>query len=1351
MPEIVDNVEYLAKTIGPRPAGTEEEQQAALYIADQLKKDAGLPTQIEDFGGVYDTELTGIICGAAAVLAALLGLAVPALGVLAVILALLAVICYAAENFGKPLLSRILGRGVSQNVVAKYETANADTARRRRKIILVAHYDSGKVRGELTNPVISFLRQLHWAGLIGMGLVALGLIFCDIFLLNSTGFFHGFFTLLAIVGAILSLIPLGISVLHKTAPYNEGANCNASGVAVLLEVARRIGNGRISEEEIAQRQAVVHGEEAARDADLVPVGAEIVYESQKLQAPDIAPTSEAARLAAAKAAIAALTGKPVPGAAAVSDISNNLVQVKDQPVAAPNESETHEWREETREAFQGSGAVAGEFAENEEEAQAEPAPAFEEQAAGEDAQAPNDAAEAAVQPEMLTGMAAGSAAVFGAAGTGSVPSWFKRAQENAKKSGKVDDEPVVARSRFAEALEAQEAAEAARAAAAEPDFSRFFTPATPASETEPATAAAPQAAEEDLPSLDGLFAPTGAAGAAASEEGLPARSDAASQEPAVFAQSTVGGLAREVVGEPNQAIASEADVPAATEGEGAFGAEDSKAAAEFANEPAAPADAESAALAGTDPEAEKAAEPDLETVQPAAQVGEQNEVSGLDQATIAMPVVEVSKIDEPSAASPVATEAAASEPAAEEASAPAAEGTSQTESVDGAEEPPVKRSRFADAFEAADALSTQADEPAQAEAPAQADEPAQAEAPLDAQESEQEQLSPEQTIAFDALAVGAALPFSDSAVAQSEPEGAGIADASTELFGLDLTGSLDAIAKPLTDNGEMQEQQRSELHKQRAPLAEAAVAGQEAGAKSLLTNLPSISVSMAPIVLDGAEEASDAQDSSRRVQDLRASLPSLSGLIGKPVVVSETEESEASVVNSAGSFAPASATGAFAPIGDELLQDVAPEDIYIEDADDSTYDETHTETGAFAGPGYVDMPKSRLRRWFDRITHKNDADEETPQEWLDVDDDFDARTVGAERGGWESFRQDQPSPEADVTQKIDALPEEWAQAAQVQDAVQDASQEVVQGFDDPFEDEDAYAGEDGYAGDSSQDEYNNFFQEGANDEDHKRFWHGGAFSFLRSLEERVGLAPAAEDGEEQPEGATASKEPFDFGEDAMAGFDDADISQPAESVETPEPAERADQAHEQGEAADEALAAADDFGVDAHAGAAGEQDQVDEEIRQIYQFRNPDVNTDVWFVALGSELAGHAGIQAFLAEHADELRGAMVVDLGAMGRGELSYVQSEGLFKTVQASSRLKRYLNKVARATGLAAEKTTLTWDDSAASVSIKNGVQGIHLVGMEGNLPAGMGQANDVSEEVEEETMLANADFVMELIKNI
>ena len=47
MPDIKEHIAYLSQEIGARPAGTEEEQQAALYITEQFQKEAGLPANIE--------------------------------------------------------------------------------------------------------------------------------------------------------------------------------------------------------------------------------------------------------------------------------------------------------------------------------------------------------------------------------------------------------------------------------------------------------------------------------------------------------------------------------------------------------------------------------------------------------------------------------------------------------------------------------------------------------------------------------------------------------------------------------------------------------------------------------------------------------------------------------------------------------------------------------------------------------------------------------------------------------------------------------------------------------------------------------------------------------------------------------------------------------------------------------------------------------------------------------------------------------------------------------------------------------------------------------------------------------
>ena len=57
----------------------------------------------------------------------------------------------------------------------------------------------------------------------------------------------------------------------------------------------------------------------------------------------------------------------------------------------------------------------------------------------------------------------------------------------------------------------------------------------------------------------------------------------------------------------------------------------------------------------------------------------------------------------------------------------------------------------------------------------------------------------------------------------------------------------------------------------------------------------------------------------------------------------------------------------------------------------------------------------------------------------------------------------------------------------------------------------------------------------------------------------------------------------------------------------------------------------------------------------------------------------------------------------------------------------------------------------ESAASYAIKHGYQAMHLVGMRDGKPAYYAQADDVFENIEEDVLARNADFVMELLKNI
>ena len=448
MPDIKEHIAYLSQEIGARPAGTEEEQQAALYITEQFQKEAGLPANIEDFNGVGDPHLPSMICCGAAVVLALLSLIVPVLSIIGVIGCLAAAGLFAAEYLDKPIISKLLGKGVSQNVVAKYAPAAPEDGEgaRRRKVILVARYDTGKVRAELAGPtaqVMPLVGKISFGAMVALPVL---LIIKGVALGSSEGTLTTIFTLLIVIAMLLTAIPLALGALHQTAAYNEGANCNASGVAALLELARRIGAGRVSEAEIAEREdALMHGPEAAYESGLVPEGAEFVYSSHPRSSME-----DEESLIAAKAAISALSGKPVDGMTA-EEVERNLQKIErhDREEA---EEEARMQRMEARaiESARRDAEQARLAAEQEQQAleaqQAEEAEKAQAEFEAQQAAAQQAAAQQAAAQQMQ------AAAEQQRAAQASVPDWYARAQEKAKKPRNA--EKPAHRSRYASALDA---------------------------------------------------------------------------------------------------------------------------------------------------------------------------------------------------------------------------------------------------------------------------------------------------------------------------------------------------------------------------------------------------------------------------------------------------------------------------------------------------------------------------------------------------------------------------------------------------------------------------------------------------------------------------------------------------------------------------------------------------------------------------------------------------------------------------------------------------------------------------------------------------------------------------------
>lgn len=1231
MPDIKEHIAYLSQEIGARPAGTEEEQQAALYITEQFQKEAGLPANIEDFNGVGDPHLPSMICCGAAVVLALLSLIVPVLSIIGVIGCLAAAGLFAAEYLDKPIISKLLGKGVSQNVVAKYAPAASEDGEgaRRRKVILVARYDTGKVRAELAGPtaqVMPLVGKISFGAMVALPVL---LLIKGVALGSSEGALTTIFTLLTVIAMLLTAIPLALGALHQTAAYNEGANCNASGVAALLELARRIGAGRVSEAEIAEREdALMHGSEAAYESGLVPEGAEFVYSSH----PRSSMENEES-LIAAKAAISALSGKPVDGMTA-EEVERNLQKIErhdreeaeeearmQRMEARAIESARRDAEQARLAAEQEQQALEAQQAEEAEKAQAE----FEAQQVAMQ-QAEFEAQQVAAQQAAAQQAAAQqvqAAAEQQRAAQASVPDWYARAQEKAKKPRNA--EKPAQRSRYASALDAAVAESAGHFAKANNivehelecsfDIDRDTIREVRAPQWATIAPVQPTVQPETKQSAANAAANVSVNAVSAAEQAAHMQQIPVQEEPAV--QITA----------PQQAVQLDAQVETAS-----------------ADEPAPAAPQTDVAVAAPAPEASApAAEPALE------QAAAQQPVAQFASAQVSAP--------EPVRAQVVAP-AEVADPFA----------TAATPPID------VTKLHLEDVPPMGDVPMPAFLDPRKVQEEAQS---RQSDAPRSGNRVDVTQASINEAGRVDAAnapAVPMPAPASESAdemVPELQAKPLDIPDASVVPAAPVTLPEISATAPAAPVAAAV---------KQRAPLADVESAGKTA-ARSLLNLLPSIGSSdiKASHEQEG-EEAGEPGEKKDSKPSLLASLPSLSGSI-KAADAAQAQPG----VNAAASFGTAGATGSFAPVSSELANTMDPEDMYVDDADDSAYDDHFTETGAFAGPGYMEMPKSRFRRLFDKFLHRKDDEEDTPQEWLDVDDNFEARAAGKARGGWESFQEEHYEQgeyqgdyavEADqdaaaypgATQALPALQSDDLGATQAWTPqpidVEAAGQEVSQvAYDDSFNVDDV--------ADNEQSGSNRF-----------RPWHGGAYSARRM------------------ENSNLSSE----------------------------------------ELADEAAAAAVPTPV-----------ELNEELNEVYQFRNPDIDAEVWFVALGSELAQNSGMKAFLEAHQSELRGAFIVDIDAIGAGDLTMIEREGFLKPSKASSRMKRYIRKASQATGTKVASGALLGEESAASYAAKHGCQVTHLVGMEGGKPALYGQQGDIVENIDEKKLASNVDFLMELLKNM
>lgn len=1225
MAEIMDDIVHLSQEIGPHPAGTEEEQQAALYLAEEIQKESGFTSVIEDFQCVTNYLIPTFVCFGLALVAVIVSIVLPIAVIPCFIAVVLAAVLFGLEVFKKPVLSRFLRAGASQNVVAKYQPTPMGGVARRRKIILVANYDTGKVLKEEELPIAGILLLLNKASIIALAVAVLILFLRMTFFATDTGAISSILVMLLVICAVLFVIPLARAVLHLVAPYSQSANNNAAGVAVLMDVARQVGTGLVSNEEVLERAKqegnYVHGESAARAAGVVPEGASLEYDS------NLSPQES---LAAAKAAIAALTGKPVADKVPVTDISSRLVKggglepVDEEAVSSVHfeVSETPQISPNKQRRFRtmvsmDNEAEAGEIASatprsrvedqvQEEHIQSEAQGVEEEQNAAQ-----LDSYSEAASFERPAPMAmVDNAAAMPSASVDKTPAWAKAAQAKARKNKPEESQPrKVSRSRYADTVAAHlmenqtahqvntgmqasriQTDSSANVSDSESENSELASRLA-ALRSEIESAEAPHITDSTQAVLDNMETP------AESVEAVPGATK--SENTQVQNMQPQDASLQEDQQEKSSSRSFSQSVRKSETGVRAFASRLKSVTSRTHVDDDQPTQATtqkvSVPIEGSEEEASDSLHSEEATKKAAvASPGETAAISPIDVSQF----MNKEQFDE--------TDLVEDD---------AFDNSDIYGDVDKYVPQPISRGTLDVDRSAPDAEETQKVSSEQIQ---EAIQEASAHEPIIEPRAQEESVE----VASPIMGMETMIPQVPSAEEVESQQ-----QAKRQVI------VLPDVVAPQATSGE--------AAKQRAPMAESNEST-KAGSKALLSN-------MLPRIGDtnGIEPVE-----VEKKDTFGLNLPSLDNSTPANTTVSAT-----------GSFSTVGGTGSFAPVGDELVADVAPEDLYIDDADDSAYDEDYTETGAYAGRGYVEMPKSRAGRLFGRFRKKKKDKQEdvSVNDWVNVDDSYDARSVGKARGDWSSFRQDD---------KENAAP--------------GATTQIPQANNDGFVDIDYHE----------------------TDFDNRRGWNGGAFSLSR--------LKRSQNKAEEP---TPEQDEI---------YDDVILEESQALVE------------------DNPYTHTDDDAITA--------EQINRELRKLQDFRHPDIDTEVWFVALGSDQYSHSGITAFLDEHADEMKGAVIINLEALGAGTLSVVDQESeTFKTHRPSSRIKRFVRQASERSGVAYHTTPLTCRETPATIAMARGIQAFTVAGMGDGNTALYSAENDIVENIDPESLKEASNFIMAILKSI
>lgn len=143
---------------------------------------------------------------------------------------------------------------------------------------------------------------------------------------------------------------------------------------------------------------------------------------------------------------------------------------------------------------------------------------------------------------------------------------------------------------------------------------------------------------------------------------------------------------------------------------------------------------------------------------------------------------------------------------------------------------------------------------------------------------------------------------------------------------------------------------------------------------------------------------------------------------------------------------------------------------------------------------------------------------------------------------------------------------------------------------------------------------------------------------------------------------------------------------------------------------------------------------------------------EVWFVATGAKEPGGFGIRALVDDYGDDLRGALFINLQAVGVGNLHWISEEGVLRRRHSDRRLASTARRASSELELSAKSRVFREVPTDASYAIAQGMRAMSIMAFDINgRVANLHWADDTADSVQESNIENAVLLVAEMVRNL